>query len=130
VIRNGVEMRANAVAIVGVDDPAAARFGETPSAPAEVLKETPRDKFVLFLRHQPERDASTRGLFDLQLSGHTHDGQIWPFSLFVSLIYPMRGGFYKQDDGSTVVVSSGAGTWGPPIRVLAPPDIVVIDLVR
>jgi len=129
-LRNRAEIRGNVIAIVGVDDPTAELFGEPLPDPATVLGTAPRNMFVLFLRHQPKDDPSVRGLFDLQLTGHTHNGQLWPFSLFVSLAYPMRGGVYKQEDGSTIVVSSGAGTWGPPIRVLAPPDIVVIDVVR
>ncbi len=129
-LRNRAEERAGAIVVAGVDDPTASRFGEPDPNPVAVLSAIPREKFVLFLRHQPERDDSTKGLFDLQLSGHTHNGQLWPFSLFVSLVYPMRGGVYRQDNGSTVIVSSGAGTWGPPIRVLAPPEIVVIEVIR
>ncbi len=129
-LRNRAEERAGTIVIAGVDDPIAFRFGEPDPNPTAVLSVIPREKFVLFLRHQPERDDSVKGLFDLQLSGHTHSGQMWPFSLFVSLIYPMRSGVYRQDDGSTIIVSSGAGTWGPPIRVLAPPEIVVIEVIR
>ncbi len=130
VLRNRGETRANAITIAGVDDPAAERFGDAPPSARSVLESLPRDKYTVLLKHQPRPDPDVAGLFDLQLSGHTHNGQIWPFSLLVSIPFPMRGGFYKQPDGSMIVVSSGAGTWGPPIRVLAPPDIVVIDLVR
>ncbi len=129
-LRNRSEERAGTLVIAGVDDPTAPRFGEPEPNPSAVLSAIPREKFVLFLRHQPERDNSTEGLFDLQLSGHTHNGQLWPFSFFVSLVYPMRGGVYRQENGSTVIVSSGAGTWGPPIRVFAPPEIVVIEVIR
>ncbi len=129
-LRNRGETRANAITIVGVDDPTAERFGDAPPSPRAVLGSLPRDIYTVLLKHQPKDGGEIKGLFDLQLSGHTHNGQIWPFSWLVSIAYPMRGGFYKQDDGSMIVVSSGAGTWGPPIRVFAPPDIVVIDLVR
>ena len=130
VLRNRGETRANAITVAGVDDPVAVRFGPEPPSARSVLEALPRDKYTVLLKHQPRDQEEIAGLFDLQLSGHTHNGQIWPFSLFVSIPFPMRGGFYKQPDGSMIVVSSGAGTWGPPIRVLAPPDIVVIDLVR
>jgi hypothetical protein len=129
-LRNRGETRANAITIAGLDDPTAARFGDVPPPARAVLEALPRDIFTVLLKHQPTPEPDIKGLFDLQLSGHTHNGQIWPFSLLVSLVYPMRGGFYKQDDGAMIVVSSGAGTWGPPIRVFSPPDIVVIDLVR
>lgn len=129
-LRNRGETRANAITIAGVDDPTAARFGDEPPPARAVLEPLPHNIFTVLLKHQPTPDPDIRGLFDLQLSGHTHNGQMWPFSWFVSLIYPMRGGFYKQEDGAMIAVSSGAGTWGPPIRVFAPPDIVVIDLVR
>lgn len=129
-LRNRGEARANAFVIAGVDDPTAERFGEEPPTARRVLESLPSKFYRIFLRHQPKDDPETKGLFDLQFSGHTHNGQIWPFSLFVSIPFPMRGGIYKQEDGGVVVVSSGAGTWGPPIRVLAPPDITVVDLVR
>ena len=129
-LRNTGVTRADAITIAGMDDPTAARFGAEPPSARTVLEALPRDRYTVLLKHQPLPDPKIAGLFDLQLSGHTHNGQIWPFSLFVSIPYAMRGGFYKQDDGSMVVVSSGAGTWGPPIRVFAPPDIVVIDVVR
>ncbi len=129
-LRNTAVTRANAITVVGLDDPTAARFGDEPPSARSVLEALPRDKYTVLLKHQPRDEKENTGLFDLQLSGHTHNGQIWPFSFLVSIPFPMRGGFYKQDDGSMIVVSSGAGTWGPPIRVFAPPDIVVIDLVR
>ncbi|HSA33542.1 MAG TPA: metallophosphoesterase [bacterium] len=130
-LRNRGETRANnAFIVAGVDDPAAARFGEEPPTAKRVLESLPSQPYRIFLRHQPKDDPEIAGLFDLQFSGHTHNGQIWPFSLFVSIPFPMRGGLYPQKEGGTVVVSSGAGTWGPPIRVLAPPDIVVVDLIR
>lgn len=130
-LRNRGETRAgNALVIAGVDDPAAARFGDELPSAQRVLESLPSAPYRIFLRHQPKDDPGTAGLFDLQFSGHTHNGQIWPFSLFVSMPFPMRGGIYPQKEGGTVIVSSGAGTWGPPIRVLAPPDIVVVDLVR
>jgi predicted MPP superfamily phosphohydrolase len=72
----------------------------------------------------------TVGLFDLQLSGHTHRGQIFPFSLFVALMYPLFNGTHDMGEGSVLHTSRGTGTWGPPIRVLAPPEITVIEIVR
>lgn len=85
---------------------------------------------VVLLKHQPKVAPDARGRFDLMLSGHTHQGQIFPFSLVVKVAYPNLSGSYPQDGGGLLYVSRGAATWGPPIRLLAPPEITVIDLVR
>ena len=69
------------------------------------------------------------GLFDLQLSGHTHGGQIFPFNYVVGLVFPLMNGFYDLGHGSALYTSRGTGTWGPPIRFLAPPEVTVIDIV-
>ena len=69
------------------------------------------------------------GAFDLQLSGHTHKGQIFPFSLITRLVFPFHAGNYRLAEGVLLHVSRGTGTWGPPVRFLAPPEITVIDLI-
>ena len=66
--------------------------------------------------------------FDLQLSGHTHAGQIFPFNFFVRLMYPRDEGLYPLTNGGELYVSRGTGTWGPPIRILAPAEITLIIL--
>ena len=57
-------------------------------------------------------------------------GQIWPFSYFSKRAHPLHAGRYDVGKGSVVYTSRGAGTWGPPIRFLAPPEVTVIELVR
>ena len=94
----------------------------------DLLSKLPRQNFTLFLKHRPLLDKGALGLFDLQLSGHAHKGQIFPFSIFTKLSYPTDDGCLRLADGSYLCVSRGAGTWGPPIRFLAPPDVVVIEL--
>jgi predicted MPP superfamily phosphohydrolase len=87
-----------------------------------------RGKFVLLLRHRPAVEQSSIGKFDLQLSGHTHGGQI--FSL-PSSRHRMPGrpkGLLDLGEGSYMCVSNGAGFVGPPMRFFAPAEIVVIDL--
>ncbi|MCK7466674.1 MAG: hypothetical protein MZU91_00040 [Desulfosudis oleivorans] len=74
-------------------------------------------------------EKSAVGLFDLQLSGHAHKGQIFPWTLLVRLVHPQLAGLYTLPSGSSLYVSRGSGTWGPPIRFLAPPEVTVIDLV-
>ena len=95
----------------------------------EVLSNLSPDKFTLLLYHRPLIDKDSLGTFDLQLSGHTHKGQIFPFCLLTRLFFPMHSGYYSLPKGSFLYVSPGAGTWGPPIRFLSPPAITVIDLV-
>lgn len=90
----------------------------------------PPGRFTLLLRHRPDVPPATIGLFDLQLSGHTHDGQIFPFTLIARLVTGRATGWHELGSGSRLYVSRGTGTWGPPMRVLAPPEITVFDLVR
>jgi predicted MPP superfamily phosphohydrolase len=66
----------------------------------------------------------------LQLSGHTHGGQIFPFNWGVRLFYPMIKGLYRLKGGALLYTAPGTGFWGPPMRVLCPPEITVIDLKR
>ncbi len=117
--------------IAGVDDPAGKRYGLSRDIPDErVLAGLDPKSFILFLKHRPLVSKHARGLFDLQLSGHTHKGQIFPFGILTRIYYPRDSGCLKDINGCYLYVSRGAGTWGPPVRVLAPPEITVIDLVK
>jgi predicted MPP superfamily phosphohydrolase len=122
---------AGPITIVGVDDRTAVqlKLGRR-SSETKLLAGLSRDTFILFLKHQPHIDPNTIGLFDLQLSGHTHKGQIFPFTLLVRLAFPLFAGDYDLGKGSLLHVSRGTGTWGPPIRFLSPPEVTVIQLVR
>jgi len=116
--------------IAGADDPVVKSYGRSREAPErEILSGLPGDKFTLFLKHRPDVEKSAEGLFDLQLSGHAHKGQLFPFTLIVRLVFPQIAGLYDLSSGSRLYVSRGSGTWGPPIRFLAPPEVTVIDLV-
>jgi predicted MPP superfamily phosphohydrolase len=115
--------------IAGIDDPAGERFGiSTNLSDLDVLEKLDNDKYTIYLKHRPDVDEGTLDLFDLQLSGHTHSGQIFPFTLFVKIVYPYMAGLYKLNEDTNLYVSRGTGTWGPPIRFLAFPEITVIDL--
>jgi hypothetical protein len=96
----------------------------------EILSPLPAVTFTLLLKHRPIISKESIGLFDLQLSGHTHKGQIFPFSLVTRLYYPIHSGLLELVNGSHLYVSRGAGTWGPPIRFLSPPEVTVIDLIK
>ena len=96
--------------------PPAALAGRDPTLP------------VVLLAHDPTtfKEASRLGV-DLQLSGHTHGGQIWPFALLVRLAVPFVAGLYRRGDAQ-LYVSRGTGFWGPPMRVLAPAEITLLEL--
>ncbi len=116
--------------IAGVDDPTIKYYDPSKSFPErEVFVRLPRDKFTLFLKHRPLVDKNAVGLFDLQLSGHVHKGQIFPFSIATKLYYPVDAGFARLQGNSSLYVSRGTGTWGPPIRFLSPPEVTVIEIV-
>lgn len=125
--------------IAGVDDPGrggpgvAAPGGADTTDDLALLRALPRDKFVLFLKHQPVvpdlGDAPGGSPVDLQLSGHTHGGQIYPFYWLTRLRYPLGPGLHALPGGGHLYVSRGSGTWGPPMRVLAPAEITLIELV-
>jgi uncharacterized protein len=85
-------------------------------------------KPVVLLAHQPRqfREAARRGV-SLTLSGHTHGGQIWPFSWLVALVQPYIAGLHRLGD-SQLYVSRGTGFWGPPMRVFAPAEITLLRL--
>lgn len=117
--------------IAGVDDPAGRGFGLFKGGPEkELLSHLPQKRFTLLLKHRPLWDNNSLGLFDLQLSGHVHKGQIFPFSLVTWLYYPVYAGGINLPGNSFMYVSRGSGTWGPPIRFLARPEVTVIDVVR
>jgi predicted MPP superfamily phosphohydrolase len=119
------------ITIAGVDDPQGKSFGLFKGgSERELLSGVYHKMFVLLLKHRPLVDKGALGLFDLQLSGHVHKGQIFPFSIITALYYPTQAGFADLPRGSELYVSRGTGTWGPPIRFLAPPEVTVIDLVH
>jgi predicted MPP superfamily phosphohydrolase len=128
-LRNQTVPVGNQITITGVDDPAGRSGAANPPTEKQLAAGLPKNKFAVLLKHRPVIDPETLGAFDLQLSGHTHQGQIFPFSLAIRLIYPWDHGWHPIDDQSLLYISRGTGTWGPPIRILAPPEITVIDIV-
>jgi len=119
------------LAIAGVDDPTGKHFGLSGNiSEKSMLSEIDHDRFTILLKHQPVVNRDSDSLFDLQLSGHTHGGQIFPLNLFVRLVYPVDSGLTCLEHGSYLYVSRGSGTWGPPIRFLSPPEVTIIELVH
>jgi len=84
---------------------------------------------AILMAHDPStfKRASRSGV-DLQISGHTHGGQIWPFRYFVRLAVPYVAGLYREGS-SQLYVSRGTGFWGPPMRIAAPAEVTEIEIV-
>lgn len=118
------------LAIAGVDDPTGSMMG-APACTDEraALGDCARDRFTILVKHQPLIDPRAIGRFDLQLSGHVHRGQIFPFGLLVRLTYRAPTGLSRINGGGWLYVSRGTGTWGPPMRVAAPAEITLIELM-
>ncbi|HEV7870240.1 MAG TPA: metallophosphoesterase [Modestobacter sp.] len=118
------------VDLAGIDDRTAARSG-VPGHGADLdaaLDGRDDDVPVVLLAHQPVQVEQARAAgVDLQLSGHTHGGQLWPFDYAVLLDQPAVEG-WSTHGGTQLYVTSGAGYWGPPMRVGARPEVTVIEL--
>jgi predicted MPP superfamily phosphohydrolase len=116
----------DAFALAGRIDPTGARFGQERKSLAEILEGLDRRLPVILLDHQPFHleEAEANGV-DLQLSGHTHAGQLFPLNLINKALYEQNWGYWRR--GATqYYVSCGVGTWGPPIRTGSRPEIVLI----
>ncbi|WP_031477640.1 metallophosphoesterase [Streptomyces bicolor] len=113
--------------LAGVNDVSGESEGQGPDF-AKALGDRDRARACVLLAHQPVQihDAVDHGV-DLQLSGHTHGGQLWPGNLIAGLANPTLAGLERYGD-TQLYVSRGAGAWGPPTRVGAPSDITVIEL--
>jgi predicted MPP superfamily phosphohydrolase len=125
-----VERDGARLAVAGVSDHDGAHFGERHACrPDLALKDIPSEVPRVLLAHQP-RSARLVGnrRVDLQLSGHTHGGQIFPFKYFVRLQQPVIAGLHAVA-GVRVYTHSGTGYWGPPMRVGAAPEIALLTLV-
>ncbi len=117
--------------VAGVTDYSAHHFDPAQqSDPAAALRGAPGDAGVkILLAHQPSSaTAAASAGFDLQLSGHTHGGQFWPWNLFVHFFQPFTGGLHRLKN-LWVYVSRGTGYWGPPNRFGVPSEITHLRLV-
>ncbi|MFG3346726.1 metallophosphoesterase [Streptomyces sp. NPDC048018] len=113
--------------LAGVDDVAGESEGQGPDF-AKALGDRDRARTAVLLAHQPVViDDAVRHGVDLQLSGHTHGGQLWPGNYLAELANPTVAGLERYGD-TQLYVSRGAGAWGPPVRVGAPSDITVVEL--
>jgi predicted MPP superfamily phosphohydrolase len=116
--------------LAGIDDLTAKSYGRGHGADLpRALAARNQARALVLLAHQPRqvKEAVALGV-DLQLSGHTHGGQIFPFSLLVRLFEPRLAGLFKLGH-TQLYVSRGTGYWGPPMRLGAPAEITLIELV-
>lgn len=112
--------------IGGVTDPA---YRALP--PDISLADAPQADFRLLLAHNPKlAPLGARAGFDLQLSGHTHAGQFFPWTLAVRLVHAPHVAGLSREGRMWVYVSAGTGTWGPPVRLGTSPELTVVRLVR
>jgi|GEM_PF-165557 len=126
-----VDRGGDRLVLAGIDDITAASSGETghradlTAALAGADPELP----VLLLAHQPKQiaEAAAAGV-DLQISGHTHGGQIWPFHYLVRTDQPVVSGLSRHGERTWLYTSRGTGFWGPPFRVFAPSEITLLTL--
>lgn len=117
--------------VAGVDDPTGATSGLPGHGPdlAAALAGHDAALPILLLAHQPKQVAHAIAAgVDLQISGHTHGGQIWPFRYLVRLDQPVVSGLSQHGDRTQLYTSRGTGFWGPPLRVFAPSEITVLTL--
>lgn len=118
--------------LAGIDDwtaPQSHLPGHAPDLP-RALAGRDASRALVLLAHQPKAIAEAAALgVDLQLSGHTHAGQIWPFTLLVRLVQPYVAGLHRHGD-TWIYVSPGTGYWGPPMRIATHPEITRLVLRR
>lgn len=126
-----IEHRGARFVLAGVSDYSAAAFDPAQASdPLAALAGSPPGLPRILLAHQPRSaSAAAAAGFDLQLSGHTHGGQFWPWNHFVPLQQPFTAGLHRLGRLS-VYTSRGTGYWGPPKRFGAPSEISVLRLVR
>jgi predicted MPP superfamily phosphohydrolase len=117
------------VYIVGREDIQGNRFGGKTRKPLEEIIASKKEKStIIMLDHQPAAiNEAVKNEIDLMLSGHTHHGQMWPLSYITKAVYQVSWG-HKKFDKTNVYVSSGIGSWGPPVRIGNRPEIVTITL--
>lgn len=119
-----VEIEGN-ILIAGAEDETAKYFSIDYDE-KNFLKNLSDEKFIIYIRHRPPKEKLDK--INLCLSGHTHNGQFFPFSIITNLFFKYNSGFYTLSNNFYIYVSSGAGSWGPPIRFLTSRDISIFHL--
>lgn len=123
--------KVDGVFIIGRDDLSSSRFyGKDRLDIRELVSKVENDKLIISVDHQPKniKEVKDSGV-DIALSGHTHKGQFFPINYITGKMYDIDYG-KLQKDNFTLIVSSGYGTWGPPIRLATPSEIVKIKVKK
>jgi uncharacterized protein len=128
-LRDSTVKIADSFTVVGREDVSARQFGGHRRKPlAEIMTKVDKSLPVILMDHQPVHlDESVEHGADLQFSGHTHNGQLWPFNYIAEAVYEVSWG-YKQKGNTQIYVSCGVGTWGPPMRTGNRPEVVHVKL--
>jgi len=118
----------NGIQLVGRNDHSSGRGHQAPKPLSELLSGIDQSKPIIVMNHQPfNLQEAADNKVDLHLSGHTHNGQLWPFNYLTEAIFELSWGFLKKGD-TNFYVSSGFGTWGPTVRIGNRPEVVVFKL--
>jgi hypothetical protein len=119
----------NSIYIVGREDRSIRGFaGKTRKSLDEILSGVNKSLPIILMDHQPVRlNEALEKEIDIQLSGHTHHGQLWPFNFITKKVYELSYGYLKIEN-THYYVSCGAGTWGPPVRTGSRPEIINLKL--
>jgi len=128
-LRDSVVQIDGAFTLVGREDVSIVQFDRKKRRSlGDLIKDVDKTLPIILMDHQPLRlnDAVDNGI-DLQLSGHTHHGQLWPFNYITEAVYEISWGYKKKRD-THFYVSCGVGTWGPPMRTGNRPEIVNVKL--
>ena len=129
-LRDKVLVLPNGVQLVGRDDRDNRTMGEGTGRKSLNELMTGLDKTfpIIVMNHQPfDLDEAVKEDVDLHLSGHTHHGQLWPFNYMTKAIFELSWGYLKKGN-TNFYVSSGFGSWGPPVRLGNTPEVVVFNL--
>lgn len=128
VLRDKATLINNSFYIVGRDDISISRFKDKRKDLKDIIGNVDKSKPMIVIDHNPSSlKESSESMVDIQVSGHTHKGQMVPFNLITKAIFENHYGYMKKGN-LNLVVSSGFGTWGPPIRIGSRSEIVNIHL--
>jgi uncharacterized protein len=129
ILKDEVVTLEGAIQVIGRLDRDGGRFrGGKRQTLDSLMKQVDRSKPVILLDHQPlELGESEKNGIDLQLSGHTHNGQMWPLNYLTAMIYEVSYG-YKRKGDTQIIVSSGFGLWGPRVRLGSRSEVLLINI--
>ncbi len=129
-IRDNYLVIDGSLVIAGREDSSSAQFANLKRKPLEhILADADKNLPVILMDHQPfNLDLAVKNGVDLQLSGHTHHGQLWPLNFITKMVYELSWGYKKKSD-THFYVSCGVGGWGPPVRLGSSSEIINLKVI-